>query len=115
VHDQVKAISALAQLSQWPKAATAIAKTNILDHLPGLMESPECIVQFNICLILARLPKSKPAAPSPGLIFPTGVPFFYLRTAISYLLLSWGILVSCVFLLEVLGFGMELIMICTLG
>ncbi|KAJ6555581.1 hypothetical protein DFH09DRAFT_1491741 [Mycena vulgaris] len=35
----VGAVYVLGKLSQWPKAASAIAKTNILDRVPELMES----------------------------------------------------------------------------
>ncbi|KAF7369638.1 hypothetical protein MVEN_00294800 [Mycena venus] len=97
------ALQTLSVLCRWPKAATAIAKTSILDHVSELMESEDRRVRWNTCLILAHLPRRKPLTPSPGAIAPAGLAFILMRTSISYIFLLCGIVVSFTWLLEFLG------------
>ncbi|KAF7369639.1 hypothetical protein MVEN_00294900 [Mycena venus] len=87
------ALFALVRLSKWPKGAVAIAKTNFLDHVPELLESPDPRLPVYTCLILACLPRNKPTPRPPRLRVPT-------QEAVLY---SWGILVAFVCLFEVLG------------
>jgi hypothetical protein len=93
LHVRSVAVLGFAKFSRWPKAAAAIAKTDVLEHVSELMESPDHRVQLNTCVILAHLPRCKPVAHSPLLSFPARVMFLCL----------WAILESLACLWEVLG------------
>ncbi|KAJ6522669.1 hypothetical protein DFH09DRAFT_1097057 [Mycena vulgaris] len=54
------ALSALAQISQYPEGVAAIAATDILRHVSTLMESQNCAVQLQTCIILRNLCRYQP-------------------------------------------------------
>ncbi|KAJ7270417.1 armadillo-type protein [Mycena rebaudengoi] len=86
------AVLSLAKLCRWPKAAAAIAKTNVLGHVSELMESPDRGVQLNTSIILAHLPRCKPVARSPAILFPARVVFLCLWAILESFGCLWELL-----------------------
>ncbi|KAJ6522677.1 armadillo-type protein [Mycena vulgaris] len=54
------AVSALAQISEYPEGVAAIAGTDILRHVATLMENRDRAMQFQTCIILRNLCRYQP-------------------------------------------------------
>ncbi|KAJ7829710.1 armadillo-type protein [Mycena leptocephala] len=64
LHVRSRALFVLCKLSEPPPGVAAIAATDILAHVPHLMESTDCKVQLQTCIILRNLARYNPGRPA---------------------------------------------------
>jgi hypothetical protein len=48
-------VFSLAEISEWPEGATAVASTKVLEHIPSLTNCCRRDVRFHTCMILRNL------------------------------------------------------------